>query len=152
MAKTGQRDADWRKKGLSYLVLFSGWYLLRKLRKTLARRTPPPPGMEVPRGTGQRGAPRMWPAEGNADLAPRPCLSTSTRVFPPGSESRVQASWGGRDPLRVGRAGGDGQAGGWQPTVFCFLTPDMLWLWRSPDPGRRDVDGGGGCGAPGKEV
>lgn len=59
-------------------------------------------------------------------------MSRGTRVFLPGSESRAGASRGGRDPVRVdkegGREGGEGQAGGWQPTVFCFLTPDMLRL------------------------
>lgn len=109
LAKTGQRDADWRKKGLSYLVLFSGWDPLRKLRRTLARRTPSlPRGMEVPRGTGQRGAPRTWPAEGNADLAPRPCLSPSTRVFPPGSESESETP--GEGGTRCGLAGREGTA------------------------------------------
>lgn len=70
-----------------------------------------------------RGSPSVARG-GERGFRPSPCTSPGTLVFPPGSG----ASRGGRDPLRVYRAGGEGQAGGWQPTVFCFLTPDMLRL------------------------
>lgn len=63
-AKTGQQDSDWRKKGLSYLVLFSGWDPLRKLRRTLARRIPTPT-------PGNGGSQRHRAARGSPNVARR---------------------------------------------------------------------------------
>lgn len=56
-----------------------------------------------------------------------PCLPSRLRV-PRGS---LPGRAGPSTSRLGGREGGkerEGQAGGWQPTVFCFLTPDMLRL------------------------
>lgn len=108
-----------RKKGPSYRVLVSGWDPLRKLRGAQAGRTPRDRRFpEAAREFSEDG-----PRERNADLAPRSCLSQGTRVFPPGSEPRAGVTRGGRDPVRVGRAGGKGQAGGWQAYRLLLLDP-----------------------------
>lgn len=78
-------------------------------------------GRGSPRVAGRRGR-RL--SSTSLRVPGHPCLPSRLRV-PRGSlPGRAGPSAG----LQGGRQGGEGQAGGWQPTVFCFLTSDMLRL------------------------
>lgn len=77
-----------------------------------------------------RGSPRVAQRRGrilsstSLRVPGHPCLPSRLRV-PRGSLPGRAGPSAGR---QGGREGGEGQADGWQPTVFCFLTPDMLLL------------------------
>lgn len=128
-------------------------------------RSASPGGLSAtPTGVGSPG--RSGAAPGIAhpvapSSSPWHALSSSSGAPLPGTRASSRGDWNLRSPEEgerwgSGAEGMERRAGGSEPTVFCFLTPDMLAGGcgaRVPDRRRKGrTDGGGGCQTPGKEV
>lgn len=79
-----------------------------------------PSAARVPRGAGREGLPREGCPGGALPARPPPLL---TPPPPPGAAAAAPGS------SPAPGSGGGVRAGGPQPTVFCFLIPDMLADW-----------------------